>query len=133
MVIRRAMVMVVALVVSATFAASGVTAQQQGQKPDTKKRSKQEQTEIETVVKLVDGVMAGQPAPGDITMTLEPFFMKSQEQRTFVPFVLTVNNAPKTDVVMLVRVVNPAAQPDPKTKRVEHPWEDLHFVPAGRQ
>jgi hypothetical protein len=34
--------------------------------------------------------MAGQPAPGDITMTLEPFFMKSQEQRTFVPFVLTL-------------------------------------------
>jgi hypothetical protein len=131
MVIRRAMVMAVALVVSATFAASGVSAQQQGQKPDTKKRSKQEQQEIETVVKLVDGVMAGQPAPGDITMTLEPFFMKSQEQRTFVPFVLTVTNAPKTDVAMYVRVVNPAAVPDPKAKKVEYPWDDIHFIPAA--
>jgi hypothetical protein len=130
MAIRRAMATVVALVVSATFAASGVIAQQAA-KPDTKKRSKQEQQEIETVVKLVDGVMAGQPAPSDITMTLEPFFMKSQEQRTFVPFVLTVANAPKTDAAMYVRVVNPAAVPDPKAKKVEYPWDDIHFIPAA--
>jgi hypothetical protein len=129
MAIRRAVTMMVALVVSATFAASGVTAQQA--KPDTKKRSKQEQQEIEQVVKVVDGVMAGQPAPGDITMTLEPFFMKSQEQRTFVPFVLTVTNAPKADAAMYVRVVNPAAQPDPKAKKIEYPWDDIHFVPAA--
>ena len=82
-------------------------------------------------MKLVDGVMAGQPAPTDITMTLEPFFMKSQEQRTFVPFVLTVTNAPKADAAMYVRVVNPAAQPDPKAKKVEYPWDDIHFIPAG--
>jgi hypothetical protein len=126
MAIRRAMAMVVALVVSVTFAAA-----QQNQKPDTKKRSKQEQQEIDQVVKLVDGVMAGQPAPGDITMTLEPFFMKSQEQRTFVPFVLTVTNAPKTDAAMYVRVVNPEKQPDPKAKKVEYPWDDIHFLPAA--
>src|SRR5262245_53852837 len=131
MAIRRAMAMVVALVVSATFAASGGVAQQPA-KQDTKKRSKQEQQEIDTVVKLVDGVMAGQPAPSDITMTLEPFFMKSQEQRTFVPFVLTVTNAPKTDAAMYVRVVNPAAVPDPKAKKVEYPWDDIHFIPAAQ-
>ena len=131
MAIRRLMAMVVALVVSVTFAASGVAAQQAQAKQDTKKRSKQEQQEIETVVKLVDGVMAGQPAPSDITMTLEPFFMKSQEQRTFVPFVLTVTNAPKTDAAMYVRVVNPAAVPDPKAKKVEYPWDDIHFIPAA--
>jgi len=53
MAIRRAMTMVVALVVSATFAVSGVAAQQAQAKQDTKKRSKQEQQEIDTVVKLV--------------------------------------------------------------------------------
>ena len=127
MAIRRALAMVVALVFSATFA----VAQQPPTKKDDRKRSKQEQQEIEQVVKLVDGVMAGQPAPTDITMSLEPFFMKSQEQRTFVPFVLTVNNAPKTDVAMYVRVVNPAAQPDPKAKKVEYPWDDIHFIPAA--
>ena len=132
MAIRRAMATVVALVVAATFAASGIAAQQS--KPDSKqKRSKQEQAEIEQLVKLVDGVMTGAtPAPTDITMTLEPFFMKSQEQRTFVPFVLTVNGAPKVDSAMYVRVVNPAAQPDPKAKTVQYPWDDIHFVPAAQ-
>src|SRR6187402_3452475 len=128
MAIRRAMTLVVALVVSASFAVSA----QQAPKQDNKKRSKQEQAEIETVVKLVDGVMTGAaPAPSDITMTLEPFFMKSQEQRTFVPFVLTVTNAPKTDAAMYVRVVNPAAMPDPKAKKVEYPWDDIHFISAA--
>src|SRR5918993_325602 len=128
MAIRRAMALAVALMVSVTMAA----AQQAPTKKDEKKRSKQEQQEIEQVVKLVDGVMAGQPAPSDITMTLEPFFMKSQEQRTFVPFVLTVNNAPKTDAAMYVRVVNPSAVPDPKAKKVEYPWDDIHFIPAAQ-
>ena len=127
MVIRRALATVVALVVSASFAVA-----QQAPKKDERKRSKQEQQEIEQVVKLVDGVMAGQPAPADITMSLDPFFMKSQEARTFVPFVLTVNNAPKVDSALYVRVVNPAAVPDPKAKKVEYPWDDIHFVPAAQ-
>jgi hypothetical protein len=76
--------------------------------------------------------MAGQPAPTDVTMSIEPFFMKSQEARTFVPFVLNVNNAPKTDAALYVRVVNPAVVPDPKAKKVEYPWDDIHFVPASQ-
>ena len=131
MVFRRAMAVAVALVVSAIFAASGAAAQT-APKKDEKKRSKQEQAEIETLVKTVDGVMAGQPAPGDITMTIEPFFMKSQEARTFVPFVLSLTNAPKTDSALYIRVVNPSAVPDPKAKKVEYPWDDIHFVPAAQ-
>jgi len=42
-----------------------------------------------------------------------------------------VNNAPKTDAAMYVRVVNPAATPDPKAKKVEYPWDDIHFIPAA--
>ena len=127
MAIRRAMAAVVALVMTASFAVA-----QQAPKPDNKKRSKAEQQEIETLVKTVDGVMAGQPAPSDVTMTIEPFFMKSQEQRTFVPFVLTITNAPKTDAAMYVRVVDPSKAPDPKAKKVEYPWDDIHFVPAAQ-
>ena len=119
--------MAVALVFSATFAVA-----QQAPKKDDRKRSKQEQQEIEQVVKLVDGVMAGQPAPTDITMSIEPFFMKSQEARTFVPFVLTVNNAPAAPAALYIRVVNPAAAPDPKAKKVEYPWDDIHFIPAEK-
>jgi len=117
----------VALLVSAALLSA-----QQAPKKDQPKRSKQEQAEIEQIVKLVDGVMAGQPAPTDVQMTIEPYFMKSQEQRTFVPFVLNVTNAPQTDAAMYVRVVNPAAVPDPKAKKVEYPWDDIHFIPAAQ-
>jgi hypothetical protein len=123
---------VVALVAAVAFALVGSAADaQQTPKEDTKKRSKQEQQEIEQLVKTVDAVMAGQPAPADVQMTLTPFFLKSQEQRTFVPFTLDFKGAPPTDVAMYVRVVNPSAQPDPKTKKVEYPWDDIHFIPAA--
>jgi hypothetical protein len=76
--------------------------------------------------------MAGQPAPTDIQMTITPYFLKSQEQRTFVPFVLDVKGAPAADAAMYVRVVDPAAKPDPKAKKVEYPWDDIHFIPAAQ-
>jgi hypothetical protein len=134
MMVRRG---VIALAVPAAVAvalvfSTSVFAQQAGAKPNTQKRSKQEQAEIEQLVKMVDGAMTGQPAPGDIQMTLTPFFLKSQEQRTFVPFSLTVTNAPAADVGMYVRVVSPTAQPDPKTKKVEYPWDDIHFITAAQ-
>ncbi len=127
MAIRRALAVVVALVFSAVVAEA-----QQAPKKDDRKRSRQEQQEIEQVVKLVDGVMAGQPAPADVTMSLEPFFMKSQEARTFVPFILKVNNAPAAAAALYIRVVNPTAQPDPKAKKVEYPWDDIHFIAAEK-
>lgn len=126
---------VIALV--AAFALVGSTAafaQQSQKQQDPKKRSKQEQLEIEQMVKLVDSVMAGQPGPSDVQLTLTPYFLKSQEQRTFVPFALSVANAPAADAVLYIRVVNPqAAAADPKEKKkIEYPWEDIHFVPAAQ-
>jgi hypothetical protein len=126
--IRRVVNVCMALLVSTSLAG----AQQPDAKKDDKKRSKQEQAEIEQLVKLVDGIMTGQPAPADIKMSIEPYFMKSQESRTFVPFVLTVTNAPRADAAMYVRVVNPSAVPDPKAKKVEYPWDDIHFIPADK-
>jgi hypothetical protein len=127
MMVRRR---VIAVAVALAVASAGVVLAQQA-KPNTQKRNRQEQAEIEQLVKLIDGVMAGQPAPSDIQMTLTPFFLKSQEQRTFVPFTLDVKGAPATDVALYVRVVNPAAEPDPKTKKIEYPWDDIHFVRAA--
>lgn len=104
------------------------------QKKDEKKRSKQEQAEIEQLVKLVDGVMAGEAAPTDVQLAITPFFLKSQEARTFVPFVLTATGAPTTDAAMYVRVVDPAATVETAKdkKKVEYPWDDIHFVPAAQ-
>jgi hypothetical protein len=134
---------VIALAVAAAFATVASTAfaeQRGGDNKNQPKRSKQEQQEIEQLVKLVDGVMAGQPAPSDIQMSLTPYFLKSQEQRTFVPFVLDVTGAPAADAALYVRVVNPSqeaadpnAKPDQKAKsdskqKVEYPWDDIHFL-----
>jgi hypothetical protein len=127
MAIRRVVSVVAALAVSASLALA-----QTAPKQDNKKRSRQEQQEIEQIVKIVDGVMAGQPAPADVQMTITPFFLKSAENRTFVPFVLDVKGAPSTDTAMYVRVVNPAATPDPKAKKIEYPWDDIHFIPAAQ-
>jgi hypothetical protein len=101
-------------VVAAAYICARTFALAQSAKPDTKKRSKQEQQEIEQVVKLVDGVMAGQPAPTDIQMVITPYFLKSQETRTFVPFVLDVKGAPAADVAMYIRVVDPGRQARPQ-------------------
>jgi hypothetical protein len=125
MVIRRLVAVAVAVALSGTFAAA------QSAKPDKKKRSKQEQAEIELIVKTIDGAMAGQPTPSDIEMKLTPYFLKSQEPRTFVPFVLETKGAPLTDTAMYIRVVSPDFKPDPKAKKVEYPWDDIHFISAA--
>lgn len=120
----------VALVVAAAVFA-GVPAAALAQRDD-KKRSRQERQEIEALVKVVDGAMAGQPAPTDVTMKIEPVFLKSQEARMFVPFSLDITGFPSgKDAALYIRVVDPTQKPDPK-KKVEYPWDDVHFVPAAQ-
>jgi hypothetical protein len=120
----------VALVVAAAFVA-GLPAAALAQRDD-KKRSKQEKEEIETLVKIVDDAMAGQPAPTDVQMAIEPVFLKSQEARMFVPFTLKIDGFPAgKDAALYIRVVDPTQKVDPK-KKVEYPWDDVHFVPAAQ-
>lgn len=130
MMVRRQTIVlrVAAFAVAVLFPLSALAQQA---KPNQPKRSKQEQAEIEAVVKLLDDVIAGQPAPTDIQMTLTPFYFKSQERRTFVPFTLDVTNAPADNALLCLRIVTPGLTPDPKTKKVEYPWEDLHFLTAA--
>lgn len=153
--VRRRVIALAAAFAIAT-AASTAFAEQRGGKEQAPKRSKQEQVEIDELVKTVDSVMAGQAAPGDFQMSLTPYFLKSQEQRTFVPFVLDVQSLPATDVALYVRVVQAggstpsaaddaaaaaaAAQAKPTDKpasgkppaRPEYPWDDIHFISAAQ-
>jgi hypothetical protein len=39
---------------------------------------------------------------------------------------------PQKDAVLYIRVVDPTAKPDEKKKKVEYPWDDVHFVPAAQ-
>ncbi|MDP1568522.1 MAG: hypothetical protein Q8L86_00840 [Vicinamibacterales bacterium] len=119
-----ALTMVVALVF-------GFAAEALAQRGNDRNRNRQEREEIEALVKLVDGVMAGTAGPTDITFNITPYFLKSQEARTFVPFSLEVTGAPAKDMALYVRVVDPAVEVDPK-KRAEYPWDDIHFVPAAQ-
>lgn len=120
----------VAFVVAAAFVA-GLPAAAIAQRDD-RKRSKQEKEEIETLVKMLDGAMAGQPMPTDVQIAIEPVFLKSQEARMFVPFTLKVDGFPTgKDASLYVRVVDPTQKVDPK-KKVEYPWDDVHFVTAAQ-
>lgn len=98
---------------------------------DDKKRSKQEKEEIEAIVKMTDAAMAGQPAPTDVQMKIAPVFLKSAEARIFCPFTLEITGLPQKDAVLYVRVVDPTQKTDGK-KKVEYPWDDVHFVPAAQ-
>lgn len=109
----------------------GIAADALAQRNNDRNRNRQERQEIETLVKLVDGVMAGGEGPADIQFKVSPFFLKSQDPRTFVPFSLEVTGAPSADVALYVRLVDPAVEVDPK-KRMEFPWDDIHFVPAAQ-
>ena len=116
--IRHALAMVVALVVS-----EHLPWLEQAPKKDDRKRSKQEQQEIEQVVKLVDGVMAGQRA--DRYHHVGRALLHEVAGSTHVvPFVLTVNNAPAARPLH-IRVANRAAAPDPKAKKVDTPGTTL--------
>ena len=136
--IRRVLAIVVALAFAIT------SAPVEAQKKDDKKppkRSKAEQADVETLVKLVDGVAGGtQPAPTDVTVSWESnHFVKGQEGSTYIPFTLTVDRSKlaKGDVAYYVRVVNkgeaaaaPAAKDakDAKPAAPNYPWDNINFI-----
>lgn len=102
-------------------------------KDNKKKLSKEENAELVQLLKVVDDAMAGQPGPGDIKMTITPYFLKSQEVRTFVPFVLTVDGAPAADAATYLRVVDTAAYEAAKDKKkFEYPWDDVQFATGAQ-
>ena len=144
---RRAIALCVAL-----FFATGtsLTFAQKAEK-DEKKRNKQEEQDIEALVKIVEGVTMGQTqAPGDIAVTWDSnHFVKGQDGKTYVPFTIVVDKSrlAAPGLAMYVRAVSktpPSAtmavgtsgeKKDDKKKgdKIEHPWENVHFVevPAG--
>ena len=143
--IRRVLAIVVALAFAITSAP--VAAQKKDDKKPPK-RSKAEQADVETLVRLVDGVAGGtQPAPTDVAVTWESnHFVKGQDGVTYIPFTLTVDRTtlPKGLVAYYVRVVNKAeaaaaaaaASKDKDAKasdakapaRQDYPWDNINFI-----
>ena len=137
--IRRAMVLCVALF----FAASALPLAQNAQKEE-KKRNKQEQQDIEALVKVVDGVSMGQQQPpADLTVTWDSnHFVKGQDSKTYIPFTINVDRS-KLSAPGVALYVRAQAKMAPGTTagtsgekkddrkrgdKVEYPWDNVHFV-----
>jgi hypothetical protein len=128
---------------------AGLTPAAAQEKPEDKKQQEKiaqaQRQEIQALVKIVDGAMTGQPAPTDITGTLQPYFLKALDNKTYVPFTVMIDAAKITtpSVAMYIRVAprgatGPAAPPaekkDEKKDEKEaqepppFPFEDVHFL-----
>jgi hypothetical protein len=125
------------------------------QKKDEKKESEDQKRETQAVIKIVDDVVAGQPAPNDFAATwVHEDFMKAQGNKQYAPFTVTIDPAKATaangTVTFYWRVVSkdapppPPPPPDPKdakkddkdkknVKRQEFAYEDRGFVPLSGQ
>src|SRR5437763_3587337 len=115
---------------------------------DEKKKSDAQNKEIQNVVKIVDGIAAGQPAPNDLAMTwVREDVLKAQGQKEYVPFTVTIDASKISgdQVAFYWRVVNKNA-PVPtatdgkkdekkddkdKAKKADYAYEDIAFVPVA--
>jgi hypothetical protein len=111
-----------------------------------KKRSDAEKREIQAILKIVDGVTAGQPAPNDLSLAwAREDMLKAQGNRQYVPFSVTIDPSKVTggNVLLYWRVVakgQTAAPPppDPKAKDEkdkkgappQYAYEDLTTTPV---
>jgi hypothetical protein len=123
------------------------------QKKDEKKQSDEQKKEIQSVIKIVDDVAAGQPAPNDFNaMWVHEDFLKAQGNKQYAPFTVSIDpsKASGGTVAFYWRVVSKDAPAEPppaadskdakkddkdkkNVKRPEYPYEDVSFVPVMGQ
>jgi hypothetical protein len=93
-----------------------------------------QQRDIESLVRLVDGVGLGEQAPpaGVSVRWQSNHFIKGQGSDTYIPFTLSINRSQlqRSSVALYVRVVErqqPVA-PKPGEPRPKYAWDNLQFV-----
>ena len=125
------------------------------QKPDSaagQAQAQAQQQEIQTLVRVADSAMSGQPAPADFPIQFQNDFLKAQGNRVWVPITLTLDPAKLSGpaLTLYLRVVprGTTAPPAPKDSNKEkdkkdpkaaapgpaYPYEDVSFMdvkPAG--
>src|SRR5579864_3745302 len=108
---------------------------------DDKKQSDAQKKEIQNIVKIVDGVASGQPAPNDVDLKwVHEDMLKAQGNKEYVPFTVSVDPSKITgNVALYWRVVakdgggGAAAgqkKDDKDKKKSDYAYEDITFVPA---
>lgn len=147
--IRRVVALSVALafvgVMAPTLFAQGAP----NAKRDQPKRTKQEQQDIEALVKVAEVVTAGtEPGPTDLPIAwTSNYYSLMANGVTYVPFTLSIDPAKVAapGLAMYVRVISkdPAPAPAPaaaagrergrdeQPARPTYPWEDIFFGPVG--
>jgi len=122
------------------------------QSKDDKKKDEAQKREIQSIVKSVDDLTAGQPAANDLSMTwLREDVLKAQGNKEYVPFTVQIDPSKVTGgtVAFYWRVVSKspaaaAAAPDAakkddkkdkdkdkdKGKKSDYAYEDIAFLPV---
>src|SRR4051812_6644629 len=111
----------------------------------TRKLTDAEKKEIQTILKIVDDVAAGQPAPNDLSLAWgSSDLLKAQNNKEYLPFTVSFDRSKLSSgkVTMYWRVVNkgaaaaPAPAPtatdgkkdDKKPAKPEYPYEDINTL-----
>jgi hypothetical protein len=95
----RAVVVTVLSLTCGTLPSAQRPAPKADQKPDpaaaaaAQAKVQAEQQEIQTLVRVADAAMSGQPAPTDFPIQFQNDFLKAQGSRVWVPIVLTLDPA----------------------------------------
>jgi hypothetical protein len=120
------------------------------QSKDDKKKDEAQKREIQSIVKSVDDLVAGQPAANDLSMTwLREDVLKAQGNKEYVPFTVQIDPSKVSGgtVAFYWRVVSknpaaaaPAADPGKKDdkkdkdkdkgRKSEFAYEDISFMPV---
>ena len=104
-----------------------LVAQDKDKKP---KFTKEEQKDQETLVKLVNAVSSGQPAPAALGVTwVQDHFLKLTVDSTYSPFTLNVSGT-TSPLSMYVRAMPKGAVASDKDKKPVYPSEALSFFAA---
>ncbi len=120
------------------------------QKKDDKKQDEAQKKEIQNIVKIVDDLTAGQPAPNDLSLAwLREDVLKAQGNKEYVPFTVSIDPSKLggANVAFYWRVVSkapaaPAAESaagqkkddkkdKDKGKKPDYAYEDISFVPLA--
>ncbi len=129
------------LLVAVTATVAGGAQRQPPDRKQQERLSKEQREEAQALVRLVDNVMKGQPAPGDFALGWHNDFLKGQQGRVYVPFTLSfARDAVKSrDLSLYFRVVARQAAPpaaateaakggSPEKAAQMFAYEDIHLV-----
>jgi len=140
---RRRVVPLLALIVL-TFSIAPLA--QAPPSKDDKKKTDAQNKEIQNIVKMVDGIAVGQPAPNDLSLTwVREDVLKAQGNKEYVPFTVSVDASKLSGstVAFYWRVVNKNAvvaapadakkdeKKDDKNKKPDYAYEDIAFIPVA--